>query len=71
MTVTASGYNADSDTVTVSAAAEYDPADTNQDCVVSMMELMNQIGKWKSGEVEMMELMTSIGKWKLGTGGYC
>ncbi len=71
VTVNATGYNAGSDTVTVGAAAEYDPADTNQDCVVSMMELMNQIGKWKSGEVEMMELMTSIGKWKLGDTGYC
>jgi hypothetical protein len=35
-----------------------------------MMELMTQIGKWKSGDVGMMELMTSIGRWKLGTGGY-
>lgn len=49
----------------------YDSADTNHDCVVSMMELMAQIGKWKSGDVGMMELMTSIGRWKLGSEGYC
>jgi hypothetical protein len=49
----------------------YDSADTNYDCIVSMMELMTQIGKWKSGDVGMMELMTSIGRWKLGAGGYC
>ena len=52
------------------AAVEYDSADTNHDCVVSMLELMTQIGKWKSGEVEMPELMTSIGRWKSGVG-YC
>jgi len=52
------------------AEATYDSADTNSDGVLSMMELMTQIGKWKSGSVGMMELMTSIGRWKLGTGGY-
>ena len=51
-------------------ATPYDSADTNHDCVVRMMELMTQIGKWKSSEVGMMELMTSIGRWKLGTEGY-
>jgi len=51
--------------------SEYDSADTNQDCVVGPMELMTQIGKWKSGEVGPMELMTSIARWKLGVGGYC
>ena len=50
---------------------EYDSADTNQDCVVSMPELMAQIGKWKLQEIGMPELMTSIGRWKLGSGGYC
>ena len=50
---------------------EYDSADTNHDCVVGPMELMTQIGKWKSGEVGPMELMNSIARWKLGTGGYC
>ena len=48
----------------------YDSADTNSNGVLSMMELMTQIGKWKSGEVGMMELMTSIGRWKLGAEGY-
>ena len=57
--------------VMVVTGVEYDSADTNHDCVVSMMELMTQIGKWKSGDVGMMELMTSIGRWKLGAGGYC
>ena len=52
------------------AEATYDSADINSNGVVSMMELMTQIGKWKSGDVGMMELMTSIGRWKLGTGGY-
>jgi hypothetical protein len=55
----------------VTKVVEYDSADTNQDCVVGPMELMTQIGKWKSGEVGPMELMTSIARWKLGTGGYC
>ena len=53
------------------SGAEYDSADTNQDCVVSMPELMTQIGKWKLQEIGMPELMTSIGRWKLGSGGYC
>jgi len=53
------------------AGVEYDSADTNHDCVVGPMELMAQIGKWKSGEVGPMELMTSIARWKLGTSGYC
>jgi hypothetical protein len=39
---------------------EYDSADTNQDCVVSMPELMAQIGKWKLQEIGMPELMASI-----------
>jgi hypothetical protein len=51
--------------------SEYDSADTNQDCVVSMPELMAQIGKWKLQEIGMPELMTSIGRWKLGSEGYC
>jgi len=53
------------------SGAEYDSADTNYDCVVSMPELMTQIGKWKLQEIGMPELMTSIGRWKLGSGGYC
>jgi hypothetical protein len=55
----------------VASTPEYDSADTNQDCVVSMPELMAQIGKWKLQEIGMPELMTSIGRWKLGSGGYC
>ena len=51
--------------------SEYDSADANQDCVVSMPELMAQIGKWKLQEIGMPELMASIGRWKLGSGGYC
>ncbi|PXF60601.1 MAG: hypothetical protein C4B59_08765 [Candidatus Methanogaster sp.] len=57
--------------VTEAPTSEYDSADTNQDCVVSMPELMTQIGKWKLQEIGMPELMTSIGRWKLGSGGYC
>jgi len=53
------------------AVAVYDSADTNHNCVVSMMELMTQIVKWKSGSVGTMEMMASISRWKLGTGGYC
>ena len=53
------------------SGAEYDSADTNQDCIVSMMELMAQASKWKSGEIGMMELMNSAARWKLGAGGYC
>jgi len=63
---------ATSGSVTGTAAVNvYDSADTNHDCVVDMMELMTQIGNWKSGSVGMMELMTSIGRWKVGAGGYC
>ena len=71
VTATMTGYADAETTVTVSAAVEYDPADTNQDCVVDGPELMAHIGKWKTGEVEGPELMTSIGRWKLGSGGYC
>jgi hypothetical protein len=76
VSVNATNANGTSDaktwTITVTGSScDYDPADTNHDCVVDMMELMAHIGKWKSGEVGMMELMTSIGRWKLGTGGYC
>ena len=53
------------------SGAEYDSADADHDCVVSMMELMAQASKWKSGEIGMMELMNSAARWKLGTGGYC
>jgi len=72
ITVTASktGYADGTTTVTVSGSG-YDSADTNQDCVVSLTELMTQIGKWKTGTVGLTELMTSIGRWKLGSGGYC
>jgi hypothetical protein len=52
------------------AEATYDSADIDSNGVVSMPELMTQIGKWKSGEVGMPELMTSIGRWKLGADGY-
>ena len=52
-------------------ADEYDSADADHDCVVSMMELMAQASKWKSGEIGMMELMNSAARWKLGEGGYC
>jgi len=51
--------------------SEYDSADADHDCVVSMMELMAQASKWKSGEIGMMELMNSAARWKLGEGGYC
>jgi len=56
---------------TTDGGVEYDSADTNQDCVVRMMELMTQAGKWKRGEIGMMDLMNSAARWKLGTGGYC
>ena len=56
---------------TADGGVEYDSADSNHDCVVGPMELMTQIGKWKSGEVGPMELMTSIARWKLGNEGYC
>ena len=49
MLVTASGYNAGSAMVPGSEAVEYDSADTNHDCVVSMMGLRTSIGRWKSG----------------------
>ena len=52
------------------AEAAYDSADLDSNGVVSPMELMTQISKWKSGEIGPMELMTSIGRWKLGTKGY-
>lgn len=58
-------------TVTVGGNMDYNPADTNQDCVVNIIELMDHVSNWKSGDVGMVELITSIGSWKLGTGGYC
>ena len=70
VTATKDGYAAAETTVTVSASG-YDSADTNQDCVVSLTELMAQIGRWKIGTIGLSELMTSIGRWKVGSGGYC
>jgi hypothetical protein len=50
---------------------EYDSADTDKDCEVSMEELLEQIKRFKRDEVKMEELMESIKKWKLGPTGYC
>ena len=50
----------------------YDKADTNQDCEISMIELLTAIGWWKHGtypDYGMIELLTSIGRWKAGS--YC
>jgi hypothetical protein len=69
-TATKTGYTDGTTTVTVNAAG-YDSADTNQDCVVDLDELMVQIGNWKTGAIDLTELMTSIGRWKVGSGGYC
>ena len=47
-----------------------DKADTNEDCEISMSELMTAIGWWKAGtypDYGMAELMTSIGRWKAGS----
>lgn len=71
ITATADGK---SDTVEVTVGAEavaYDSADTNQNCVVDLTELMAQIGRWKIGTIGLTEMMTSIGRWKVGSGGYC
>ncbi|MDI6885189.1 MAG: VWA domain-containing protein [archaeon] len=46
---------------------EFDPADTNKNRVVSMVELMIAIGKWKAGTYSMTDLMTSIARWKAGS----
>jgi hypothetical protein len=46
---------------------EYDPADTNKDRRVSMVELMIAIGKWKAGTYSMSDLMRSIARWKAGS----
>ena len=46
---------------------EFDPADTNKNRVVSMVELMVAIGKWKAGAYLMGDLMTSIARWKAGS----
>ncbi|RJS81456.1 hypothetical protein CW713_06245 [Methanophagales archaeon] len=46
---------------------EFDPADTNKDRVVSMVELMIAIGKWKAGTYSMTDLMRSIARWKAGS----
>jgi len=71
ITATAQGVTSNAVSVTVGTATQYDSADTNHDCKVSLTELMTQIGKWKTGTVGLSELMTSIGRWKLGAGGYC
>jgi len=53
--------------ITAITMTEFDPADTNKDRVVSMIELMNAIGKWKAGTYSMGDLMTSIARWKAGS----
>ena len=69
-TTTVAAYNG---TVhgTAAVTVEYDSADTDHDCVVDMVELMVQIGKWRADEVEPQELMDSISRWRFGSGGYC
>lgn len=56
---------------TFTISTQYDSADTNQNCVVDLTELMAQIGRWKIGTIGLTEMMTSIGRWKVGSGGYC
>ena len=63
------------DTVSIAltvVSLTYDKADTNQDCEISMIELLTAIGWWKQGAYQdygMIELLTSIGRWKAGS--YC
>lgn len=53
--------------ITAITMTEFDPADTNKNRSVSMVELMNAIGKWKAGSYLMGDLMTSIARWKTGS----
>lgn len=41
-------------------------ADTSEDGVIDIQELMSYITEWKNGNVGIVELMTAIGKWKSG-----
>ena len=41
-------------------------ADTNSDGVISITELINYIGVWKSGGATISQLINSIGLWKSG-----
>ena len=70
-TITATAQGVTSNAVTVGTTTQYDSADTDQDCVVDLTELMAQIGRWKIGTIGLTEMMTSIGRWKVGSGGYC
>ena len=54
------------DIVFAESSSTCSPADTSGDSVVDMIELMNYIGRWKSGEVDMISLMEAIGIWKGG-----
>ena len=71
ITAMAQGVTSNAVAVTVGTTTQYDSADTDQDCVVDLTELMAQIGRWKIGTIGLTEMMTSIGRWKVGSGGYC
>ncbi len=40
------------------------PADSDNDGQITISELIDYIGEWKSGEVSMASLIDAIGKWK-------
>ena len=41
-------------------------ADTNQNSIVDISELLNYIAEWKAGNVTIGDLLTAIGEWKNG-----
>ena len=43
-------------------------ADTNEDGMIDMVELVDHITKWKQGEIGMIELVNTINLWKAGEG---
>ena len=47
-------------------ANQYHPADTNQNGKVEMKELMDFIGKWKSGQANLADVLEIFGRWLKG-----
>ena len=41
-------------------------ADADSNNVITITELINYIGQWKSGSVSITELINAIGEWKSG-----
>jgi len=47
--------------------AEYHPADTDNNCVISMLEILGYIDEWAVGNVTMLEVLEGIDLWAAGS----